>query len=97
MGSASRPSRFGWMPASMSRRCPSISTNQEDAPISVSGLRLMILMEQGVVASVGAQAGDLPTLREIGSVQAKVNLAVPGLSIVVDFLPAGRKFLALRV
>src|ERR1041385_5262044 len=46
------------MPASINRRCPSNSTNHEEAPMSVSGLRLMILIRQNGIASAATQEGD---------------------------------------
>src|SRR5258708_5639651 len=47
MGRLSRPSRLGCVPASISKRCPSSSTNHALAPMSLSGFRLIICMLEG--------------------------------------------------
>src|SRR5260370_6172538 len=45
-GRLSRLSRLGCVPASSTSRCPSSSTNQDVAPMSESGFRLMIRMRR---------------------------------------------------
>src|SRR5580765_30914 len=77
----------------MTRRCPSSSTNQHEAPIFVSGLRLIILMEQSVAAYPQTQAGDVLALCRVGTRYKECQRSLLWIfsKVRVSFWPCGLK------